>query len=341
MSREARREKLRKLMDRRGLGALLLQRPANFAWYTNGADNRVDHADPLGVAALLLTTDDEYVLTDNIEAPRMREEETPGFEVLEHPWYEEPSEVIKEVASEALLGADHSLEGATDVSQDVAPLRYVLDEEAVERYRRVGRDTVRAISRAIGVPYRYEDEIGELRLAAGVAEECQELGLNTPVLMAASEERMRRYRHPILRFRSRGSGSMVMVVVCAQRGGLYVNLTRILLFESPGEEIMRRQQACENILRRMREATVPGRSLAEVFEDCKKFYAEEGFPGEWREHHQGGLTGYGSREVIATSDTDLEIEPGMAFAWNPSLTGAKAEETFVLTESGPETITES
>ena len=54
MSRESRREKLRDVMDRLGLGALLMQRPANFAWYTGGADNRVDHADPSGVAGILL-----------------------------------------------------------------------------------------------------------------------------------------------------------------------------------------------------------------------------------------------------------------------------------------------
>ena len=337
MSRDDRRGKLRELMDQRGLGALLMRRPANFAWYTGGADNRVDHADPLGVAAILLTADAEYVVTDNIEAPRMREEETPDFRVLEHRWYEAPLGSIQEAAGGVPVGADHPLPGAADCSEDIPPLRYVLDEEAIEHYRRVGRDAAQAVARAIEALPHY---IGGSRgLAAAMAEACQRKWLSTPVLMAASEERMRRYRHPILRFRARELGRMSMVVVCAERDGLYANLTRILLFDEVDDETVRRQQACENILRRMREATVPGRTLAEVFEDCKKFYAEEGFPREWKNHHQGGLTGYASREVVATPETDLEIEPGMAFAWNPSVSGAKAEETFVLTGSGPEVIT--
>ncbi len=50
------------------------------------------------------------------------------------------------------------------------------------------------------------------------------------------------------------------------------------------------------------------------------------------------MAGYATREVVATPKTGHEIRPGMAFAWNPSITGAKAEETFVLTENGPEVI---
>jgi hypothetical protein len=76
-----------------------------------------------------------------------------------------------------------------------------------------------------------------------------------------------------------------------------------------------------------------------VFDDCRRFYAGAGYPDEWRLHHQGGLTGYGSREVIATPSTNHVIAPGQAFAWNPSITGAKAEQTFVLTEAGPEIVT--
>jgi antitoxin VapB len=86
------------------------------------------------------------------------------------------------------------------------------------------------------------------------------------------------------------------------------------------------------------EATRPGTTLADAFAACRGFYRDAGFADEIRLHHQGGLTGYASRELIATPNTDHVIAVGQSFAWNPSITGAKAEETFVLTESGPEVI---
>src|SRR5215204_7800341 len=146
MSRENRDRSLRELMDERGLGALLLSRPANFAWYTGGADNRVDHGDPVGVASVLVTTDDAYVLTNNIEAPRMREEQTPWMEVVEHPWHEEPAALLQELTGGASIGADFPSESGPDLSAEIPPLRYVLDEDAIEGYRRLGADTALAVS---------------------------------------------------------------------------------------------------------------------------------------------------------------------------------------------------
>jgi Xaa-Pro aminopeptidase len=334
-SRRARRQRLLELMERRRLEALLLRQWNNFAWYTNGADSRVDRSIPLGVADVLITSEAEYIFTNNIEAPRMREEQTPDFEVVEHPWHEDELAAIREVTGDVALGGDFPLEGALDVSGEVAPLRYVLDPDALERCRGVGADTASAVSEAAGstVP-----GMSELEAAANLAAACRSRGLFSSVLLAAADDRIVRYRHSIPH-----GGTIecrAMLVVSAERGGLYANLTRFVDFEEADKELARRQEACETILHRMREeATRPGRTLADAFEDCQRFYAEASFPDEWRLHHQGGMTGYASREVIASPETRQEIRVGQAFAWNPSVTGAKAEETFILTASGPEVIT--
>ena len=334
-SQRSRQQRLRELMERLQLEALLLRRSVNFAWYTGGADSRVDHASPFGVADVLITRDSECIFTNNIEAPRMREEQTPDFEVIEHPWHEDEAAAIREVVGDASLGTDFALENALDISNKVAPLRYVLDPDTVERYRKVGADAAAAIAKTAS---SVEPGMTEYEAAANLAAACRRRGLFSSVLLAAADDRIVSYRHPI----PHGDKleRRVMLVVSAERGGLYANVTRIVSFEEPDPKIGRRQEACNTILQRMRaEATRPGRTLADAFADCRLFYAEEGYPEQWKLHHQGGMTGYGSREIIATPQTHQEIQVGQSFAWNPSITGAKAEETFILTESGPEIIT--
>lgn len=334
--REVRRERLLDFMERAGIDTLLMRRPANFAWYTGGADNRVDHGDPLGVAGILLTPDAEYVLADNIEAPRTRQEQTPELEVIEHPWHEGFERTLAEVAGEGMVGADFSHEEYVDVDAEVSPLRYQLDAGAIEQYRRLGKEAAEAVAETAR---ELEPDMTELEAAARLAAACRERGIFTPVLVAASGERMRLYRHPVPP-QPTTLGDRAMLVVCAERGGLFANLTQLVYFEEPDPETVERQRACEEILHRLREeATRPGRTLAEAFDDCRRFYAEAGFPEGWKHHHQGGLTGYASREVVATPYSSVEIQPRQAFAWNPSLEGAKAEETFLLTSDGAEVLT--
>ena len=332
MSRELRRERLQELLERRGLGAVVLRRAANFAWYTGGGDSRVDQASPLGVADVVVTPAGDSVLTSTIEAPRMRAEQARGFDVIEYTWYDGPEDALRALTRGVRVGADVPLPGATDLSTELDELRSVLDEDAIEQLREVGRDASAALADAAGT---VEPGMSELEAAAAIAAACRLRGLSSPVLLAAADERIAHHRHPI------PVGATIerraLLVVSAERGGLYANLTRFVDLEEPDRELARRREACEEILGRMREeATRPGRTLADAFADCRRFYADAGYPDEIRLHHQGGTTGYGSRETIATPDTHAEIRAGQAFAWNPSITGAKAEETFVLTASGPE-----
>lgn len=341
--RNARRERLLGLLEELGLYAVLLRSPANFAHYTNGADNRVDRGDPCGVAAVLVCPDGEWVVTDNIEAERFREEETPGMQVVDHLWYEGPDEIIRELTGGASLGSDLPAPDERDVSGALLPLRRVLDPDATDRYRLAGVDAAAALSETAAA---LSPDTPEIEAAAELEAALRRRSLNAAVLLAGGKQRAARYRHPVARAEPDARlGGRAMLVACAERGGLYANATRVLDFEDPNPESRRLQRACDNILARARQAARPGRTLAQAFEDIVEAYREEGFPEAWKEHHQGGVTGYASREVIATPHTRTEMRTGMAFAFNPSLASpggafAKAEETFLLTQDGPEILTE-
>jgi Xaa-Pro aminopeptidase len=331
--RQARFDQLRAVLDEVGLGAVVLRRPENFAWYTGGADNRVDHASATGVADIVVTRDADHVLTNNIEAHRMREEQVPGWDVVEYDWYVGPRDMLRKLGGGAAIGADVAGPAEVDLDGLLTPLRYRLDDEAIDRYRVVGADAMAAVDAACAA---LTPAMTETEAAGAVAAACRAAGLFPSALMVGGAERLPRHRHPI----PAGAplGARALVVVCAERGGLYANLSRFVHFEDPDAELAAKLEACQGILARLRDATRPGRTLGDVFAECQSFYAAAGFPDAWHDHHQGGLTGYRSREVIALPGGAQEIAVGHAFAWNPSLPGAKAEETFVLTAAGPEVL---
>jgi len=79
--------------------------------------------------------------------------------------------------------------------------------------------------------------------------------------------------------------------------------------------------------------------LGEVLSAIQGAYRAIGRPEAFEEHHQGGIAGYRPREVLATPGERTHLEEGMTVAWNPSLPGAKAEDTFLITRDGLENLT--
>jgi len=203
------------------------------------------------------------------------------------------------------------------------------------QYREVGASARVALE---DVCSALDPRLTERDAADLVVASCRAQQLFAPVVLVAGERRVTRFRHALPL--DQPLGAHAMLVVCAERHGLYANLTRFVHFDAPDAVLARRFAACDEILERMRvDATKPERTLADAFDDCRRFYAEAGFPDGWRDHHQGGITGYRPREFVATPSTDVPLETGQAFAWNPSLVGAKAEETFVLGDDGPDVVT--
>src|SRR3954469_1554882 len=193
--RAARADRIRDLLDRRGLGAAVLRTVSNFAWFTGGGDSRVDHASPLGVADIVITPDSAVVLASSIEAPRMRAEQALGLAVVEFPWHEGPDATLRELIGDVPWGADLALPGAvSNLGGAIARMRRVLDPDAVEQLEAVGADTSAAVAEASRAVEAGTDEHA---IAGSLADACRRRGLVPHVLLVGADERIARFRHPL------------------------------------------------------------------------------------------------------------------------------------------------
>jgi antitoxin VapB len=107
------------------------------------------------------------------------------------------------------------------------------------------------------------------------------------------------------------------------------------------DELKVRTEAAAYVNAKMLDVTKPGATGADVYRVAANAYAELGFADEINRHHQGGAAGYRTREWTAHPASAEVVHVNQAFAWNPSISGTKVEETCIATDSGVEVITTS
>jgi Xaa-Pro aminopeptidase len=333
---ETKQERIQGLLDARGLDALLLQRVSSFAWATCGASSYVNTATTTGEATLLITRADRHVITNNIEATRLRGEEKlveQGWQFHIAPWHEAP-ETVAQLAQGLELGSDGPAPGAVDLSADLARLRANLTPEEGERFRTLGRICAEAMD---GAARAVRPGQTEYQIAALLAGEAGRRGAQAIVDLIATDERVFAYRHPL------PTGKVLeryaMLVLCGRRDGLVCSITRLVHFGRLPDELRRKAEAVARVDATFLDATRPGQRLDQVFARATDAYAAAGFPDEWQWHHQGGPAGYEPREYIATPYTEDPVLVGQAYAWNPSIAGCKSEDTILVTDSGSEVLT--
>ncbi|MCM3901517.1 MAG: M24 family metallopeptidase [Pyrinomonadaceae bacterium] len=342
---EEKTERLLRLMSQAGLGGLLVNSQANFSWLTAGGTNGIDLSRENGAVTLFLRRDGvRFLLANKIEIDRLLTEELDGqgYEPVEFAWEAEkgnPSIVIDTAHSllteELPLGSDLPLGGdARLVDGAIARARYVLTDTEVDRFKTLGRDAGKAIG---DMARKLEPGIREREVARLAIDALAAVGAYSQVTLVAADDRLKRFRHPVpkdLRWKK-----VLMIVVCARRGGLIASLTRIVCDGPIPEDLASRTRGSAYVNARLFDGTKPGVTGRELFELAALAYGESGFPGEEHLHHQGGATGYRTRDWVAHPLSTEKVQNAQAFAWNPSITGSKVEETCIAFEDGIEIIT--
>lgn len=312
-----------------------------FAWATAGASNTVLLTAETGVAEVLVTAQDAWVLTDEIEAQRLQDEELPAnFKLHVNPWADAAA---RESFVRDATGGGKVLSDVFDNAKRERPIpdvenllppslqlhKRVMMSSELERYRQVGRKASEAMTEVLKAA---KPTWTEYQLAGAGAEALWARGLHPALTLVAGERRLPLYRHATAT--GEQIGRQAMLVFCARGYGLYANLTRFVCFGALSDEHAELHRHVREIEAEALNVCKPGTSLNAVYDTLAKAYQQHGFNNAIREHHQGGTTGYLAREIVANPTTTDTLAEGTAVAWNPSLPGAKVEDTFVILQNG-------
>ncbi len=328
---EVKLERIRTFLSERNLGGLLLGRVDNFAWATCGADSYVPVNSEGGVASLLVTQDNQYLICNNIEKPRQLDEEVGELplEVIDYYWFEpEPSQKLLDLSG-GKLASDLALPYAESVGSEMWKLRAEFTPPERERFRELGERAASAMTETILEASQGDTEWDLAALLAGLL---LSDGVLPVVLLVAADERIQRYRHPLPTHKE--VDEYAMIVLCAKCKGLICSLTRFVTFKEPDAELVRKNEAVAKVDATFILNTRPGAKAADILQRAREVYAETGYADEWKLHHQGGACGYAGRDWKATPDCTFEVLPHQGYAWNPSIAGTKSEDT-IITGAGP------
>ena len=328
--------RLRAYLDAHALEEIWLATDSNFGWLLGG-DNLVDRALRQGVAAIRFDGESIEIVTNTIEADRIREEEIgEGIRIVAHEWFANDLSSVIESESQNAAAADIPVAGLAPV--DSTDFRLPLTTYEIERFRALGQsvgEALEACCRAI------EPEDTELDVAADVAKRLGTRGIDAPVRLVGGGQRSRTYRHftPTMA----QIGEYATVAVSARQAGRWVSATRMVAFDPPAWLSERHIAAAqvETSAIAATQAHMGSGSAGDVFTTIQEAYESVGHAGEWKYHHQGGASGYRSREWIATPNHPATIEGPLVVAWNPTISGAKSEDSVLVTDNEVEVVTQT
>jgi Xaa-Pro aminopeptidase len=271
-----------------------------------------------------------------MEAARIRDEELRGmgYEFVTPEWYEGQDHAIQKLCEGKKVATDTPVVGLIYMEEELRALRFVLTGEEIERYRWLSHKAALAVESTC---HEIEPGWTEHEIAAHLAHKVMRYGIQPQVILVATDERIFRYRHPIPT--DKKLNGYAMLVLCAEKWGLVSNVTRLVHFGPISPELEENKWKLAQIDVAMNAATRPGVPIHAVFEAGIEMYAQVGYPEDWRLLHQGGPTGYASREFLAVPGVEGVVQLHQAFAWNPAICGVKSEDTILVGEKENEFLT--
>jgi Xaa-Pro aminopeptidase len=335
---DAKLQRIFRFIDGSPYEAVVIGTQTNFSWLSCGGSSRVVNTSDISAAYLVITKETRTVVAYTMDGPRNLDEELQGmgFEPVFINWIDGS---LEERVHKLLKGrkalADIAIEGADIGMQAFYALHYPFTKWDIERTREIHRGAEKLLGELVGnfKPGMLETEIENL-----INCEFMKAGYFPVVVLIGSDERITKYRH--LTAQPKKIDKYLLIILAMRKYGLNAVLTRSVYFgdEIP-EELARKYDAASTIAANCIAHSVPGTKFHSILAMQKELYKELGFEDEWKNHFQGGITGYIPNDSSLCLDAEAEMVEDQTYNWFVTITGVNTEDVYLSRKTGGEILT--
>jgi Xaa-Pro dipeptidase len=323
------------LLSETSCEGLLLLEPDNFSWLTSGAIPR-GQLDPDESPALYCNGDQRWLLSSNVDAQRLFDEELDGlgFQLKEWPWHWGREQLLADLCQNRRVACDRPSGDAKVVGDRLRRLRRQLTAYEQACLRALGH----IVSHALEATCRtMEPNQTEREVAGQISHRLVHRGVLPLHVGVAAGDRAKRYRN--YGFTATAITGYAQMTTTARKYGLTATASRAVCFGELPADVRQEHNAVCRVSASYLASTWPEAVPREILTAGRRIYTVTGYEHEWALAQQGHVTGRAAVELPITTRTEEIFLPGWAVTWHASAGCAASCDTFLVTDKGPKTLT--
>ena len=221
-------ERVRHLLESANADAMLLQDPANIAWFTAGAD-LFRCASEVCSTSVFITADARLFATNSVDSAQIFEREAfgLGFQLKQREWFQPHEALVSDLCRGRKVLSDRGQEGTVAAGDQIRQLRLPLSQLEVDRIRLLSKVAVHAVE---ATAHHLRPNVTESEIAGEVSHRLLKRTVAAARIQVCADGRNERYRH--WTFGEQRIRDYAVVSCVARRWGLHVGVTRTVCLNS-------------------------------------------------------------------------------------------------------------
>ena len=332
---EFKQQQIADLIERTKAEAVLLQDPANIAWFTAGADLYRCTTDN-SRTSIFITPEARLFATNAVDSAQIFEREAfgLGFQLKQREWFQPHQQLIEDLCRGRRVLTDLPGPDAVAATEQIAKLRQPLTELDVRRLRILGRVVTHAVE---ATAVRVRRGVKESEIAGEVAHRLMKRTVTPIRVQVCADGRNQRFRHWM--YGEDPVKNYVVISCMARRWGLHAGVSRIVCFETVPEELIDTFGKVVLMHATGQFFSRDGEKLGDIWKKVHRIYEKVGLASEWQRADQADVIGFTAGEHQVCPESTVELKAPTAVYWHPSVGPAACGDTVLIRDNSAQLIT--